>query len=268
MRVLVVDRKALLRDSLAALVRAHIAGLEILTQATVADAAPLMGQVPLGLLILEAEQAAGDQLLAAVRLVHPGWRVVLLGGTAPRSRTSGVEAHLGTDADSAMVIAEIRRLVGAWSAQPVRPAADSEPAVRPERPEPPAPWAEIPRPADRALPTRPLTRRQQDVLNLLAQGRSTKDIARTLDLGIGTIKAHLDGLYRTLGVHNRVAAVARVQQFVQIVNGALAPEPRARVAEAAAVAVDNVIRLDKRAGHRPVPSSDEAAAARSSTAAG
>ena len=54
-----------------------------------------------------------------------------------------------------------------------------------------------------------LTERQKDVLRLLAEGRSTKDIARTLELGVGTVKVHLSAVYRTLGAHSRMEAVIR-----------------------------------------------------------
>jgi DNA-binding NarL/FixJ family response regulator len=53
-----------------------------------------------------------------------------------------------------------------------------------------------------------LTPRQRDVLGLLIEGRSNKEIARALDLGQGTVKIHLAALFRHLGVHNRAAAVA------------------------------------------------------------
>jgi DNA-binding NarL/FixJ family response regulator len=54
-----------------------------------------------------------------------------------------------------------------------------------------------------------LTARQRDVLTLLVDGRSTKDIAKNLNLGIGTVKVHLAGIYRALAVRNRAEAVAR-----------------------------------------------------------
>ena len=57
-----------------------------------------------------------------------------------------------------------------------------------------------------------LTPRQHDVLELLVQGRSNKEIARQLDLGEGTVKIHLAALFRNLGVRNRsMAAVAGAQ---------------------------------------------------------
>lgn len=53
-----------------------------------------------------------------------------------------------------------------------------------------------------------LTRRQRDVLTLLVQGKSNKEIARTLNIGEGTVKVHVAALFRILGVHTRSGVVA------------------------------------------------------------
>ena len=53
-----------------------------------------------------------------------------------------------------------------------------------------------------------LTPRQWDVLEMLVEGKSNKEIARALQLGPGTIKVHLAALVRNLGVANRAAAAA------------------------------------------------------------
>jgi DNA-binding NarL/FixJ family response regulator len=46
------------------------------------------------------------------------------------------------------------------------------------------------------------------VLELIVQGQSNKEIARTLGLGEGTVKIHLAALFRNLGVANRASAAA------------------------------------------------------------
>jgi PAS domain S-box-containing protein len=53
-----------------------------------------------------------------------------------------------------------------------------------------------------------LTPRQVEVLRLLEQGRSTKQIAAELHLSTETVKHHTRNLFRTLGVHSRLEAVA------------------------------------------------------------
>jgi DNA-binding NarL/FixJ family response regulator len=62
-------------------------------------------------------------------------------------------------------------------------------------------------------PLRPglgLSARQEDVSRLMAQGKSNKEIAQALGLAENTIKVHVHALYRSLGTHNRVLAVAAV----------------------------------------------------------
>ena len=56
-----------------------------------------------------------------------------------------------------------------------------------------------------------LTRRQIDVLKLVAQGLSNKEIARTLGLAPSTVKTHLENLLQTLGVANRTEAASQAR---------------------------------------------------------
>jgi PAS domain S-box-containing protein len=58
----------------------------------------------------------------------------------------------------------------------------------------------------------PLTKRQEDVLELLARGRSTKQIAATLHLSRETVRNHVRGLLSALGAHSRIEAVAEARR--------------------------------------------------------
>jgi len=51
--------------------------------------------------------------------------------------------------------------------------------------------------------------RQIQVMRLLSEGKSVKEIARHLNLGLGTIKVHLSLAYSSLGARNRVEAINR-----------------------------------------------------------
>jgi len=53
-----------------------------------------------------------------------------------------------------------------------------------------------------------LTPRQVEVLRLLEQGRSTKQIAAELHLSTETVRNHIRHLFRALGVNTRLEAVA------------------------------------------------------------
>jgi DNA-binding NarL/FixJ family response regulator len=52
----------------------------------------------------------------------------------------------------------------------------------------------------------PLTDREVEVLRLLGQGLTNKDIAQTLTLSVRTIDAHLRGIFAKLDVHSRTEA--------------------------------------------------------------
>lgn len=51
-----------------------------------------------------------------------------------------------------------------------------------------------------------LTRRQQQVLDLISQGCSNKQIADKLHMSEGTVKIHCMAIFRELGVNNRTQA--------------------------------------------------------------
>jgi DNA-binding NarL/FixJ family response regulator len=75
---------------------------------------------------------------------------------------------------------------------------------------------------------RKLTRRQLDLLPLLAAGKSNKEIARALKIAEGTVKIHASSLLRVLGARNRteVAVIAVRSSFSrQAAHGVAEPEP-------------------------------------------
>jgi two-component system, NarL family, response regulator LiaR len=58
----------------------------------------------------------------------------------------------------------------------------------------------------RSAPIEPLTEREVEVLRLLAQGLTNKDIAQTLILSVRTIDAHLRSIFGKLNVRSRTEA--------------------------------------------------------------
>jgi two-component system nitrate/nitrite response regulator NarL len=60
----------------------------------------------------------------------------------------------------------------------------------------------------RALAGEPLSAREREILELLAEGASAPEIARRLYLSPATVKTHLHNVYEKLGVSERAAAVA------------------------------------------------------------
>ncbi len=58
-----------------------------------------------------------------------------------------------------------------------------------------------------AMPHQELTRRQHEILEMLVQGKSNRDIAAVLGLSENTVKVHLGSIFQKLGVHSRTEAL-------------------------------------------------------------
>lgn len=58
-----------------------------------------------------------------------------------------------------------------------------------------------------------LTERQLDVLRLIVEGKSNKEIARALHLAHATVKVHLAAIFRALEVENRTQAAIAAERF-------------------------------------------------------
>jgi LuxR family transcriptional regulator, maltose regulon positive regulatory protein len=61
-----------------------------------------------------------------------------------------------------------------------------------------------------------LSRRQRDVLRLVAAGRSNVEIADELFISVNTVKFHLRSIFRQLGIANRVQAA---QRYAELTSG-------------------------------------------------
>ena len=85
----------------------------------------------------------------------------------------------------------IEQLLRAFAAQP------SSPQPQPAKP-----------PTAQAGMIEPLTRREQQVLELLAQRMTAQEIAQKLVLSDQTVKRHRANVYQKLGVHSRRDAIA------------------------------------------------------------
>ena len=51
----------------------------------------------------------------------------------------------------------------------------------------------------------PLTTRERQIVRIMAEGLTNKEMALRLGLAAGTVKVHLHRIYRKLGIANRTA---------------------------------------------------------------
>jgi len=62
-------------------------------------------------------------------------------------------------------------------------------------------------------PVEPLTAREQQVLRLLMQGKTNREIARELIISPGTVKVHVEHIIAKLGVSDRTQAAVRALEL-------------------------------------------------------
>jgi non-specific serine/threonine protein kinase len=95
-------------------------------------------------------------------------------------------------------------------------ALRSEPAPA----EKPAPGEEPAPPSAPSDGTQILTRREREVAELIATGRSNREIAETLVVSVKTVETHVEHIFRKLGVQNRAEVAVWAAQH------GLLPAPR------------------------------------------
>ena len=83
--------------------------------------------------------------------------------------------------------------------------------------------------ADQPL-VEPLTRREREILALLALGLSGPEIASELTLAVNSIKWYLKQIYSKLGVNSRQQAVARARELSLLGSAGPAPTPEVKPA--------------------------------------
>jgi two-component system, NarL family, nitrate/nitrite response regulator NarL len=139
----------------------------------------------------------GPEVARALEQTGVGTRVLFIsahddGATVHRALSCGGNGFLSKDAGSK----EIRRaIVGVMRGEVVLAPAAGQRLT-----------AELRR--QRLPEAPPLTEREQQMLERIAEGRSVAEIAADLHLGHATVKTHLRSLYAKLEVSERAAAVA------------------------------------------------------------
>lgn len=69
------------------------------------------------------------------------------------------------------------------------------------------------RPPEAQALIEPLSDRELQVLQLLAAGKSNREIAGELFISVGTVKRHVHNIYQKLGVGNRIQAAAMAEEI-------------------------------------------------------
>jgi DNA-binding NarL/FixJ family response regulator len=204
-RILIVDDHEIFRGGLRYLLRDRLESAEVLEAGTLDEALARMSEDPAPRLVLLDLRLPGVENTEAIAALKEGWPetpVLVVSGSEDRDDAlaclaAGANGFAPKSLSADEMIAAARYvLAGGVYAPALLLRHGAQPRGHA---------------GDHARPSGRLTQRQSDVLDALLTGASTKDICRRLDLAEGTVKIHLAGLYRALGVRTRAEAIAKVK---------------------------------------------------------
>jgi DNA-binding NarL/FixJ family response regulator len=205
-KVLIVDDHALVRRGMGHVVRECFTDAEVMEAANASEAVALMAStkaVDIALVDVRMPDADGLELLHEMKEKWPEVPVIMLTSFdhahyVRRALAEGAAGYMLKDATPEDLEQAINvALSGGGNVlsprviQNLFDAVDGGPGENGHAP---------------ARTTGSLTQRETDILALLAEGKSNRDISRALFLSEKTVKAHLAAIFRKMGVTNRTQA--------------------------------------------------------------
>jgi DNA-binding NarL/FixJ family response regulator len=192
-RLLIADDHALMLEAIR-LALEHEPEFEIVGQAeSGSQLLPLVHQTEPDLVLLDLLMPGIDGLtcIKVLRKRFPWVRIVVLSAqesdeVVEATLRAGADAYVVKSVDPAVLASALRQAI---DKRATRPVGRAEGRLHP------------------AVEERGLTARELDVLRALAEGKSNKEIARTLWVAEQTVKFHLTSIYRKLQVQSRTQAV-------------------------------------------------------------
>jgi DNA-binding NarL/FixJ family response regulator len=187
LQVLVIEDHPLFQQALVQLLRSTLGAEALLANDAEQGLATLRAQTDIELVVMDLGLPGalkGSAAVTAVRLAHPEMPILVVSGsddpdTVQSALAAGADAYIIKTASMDAFGQTLRQLVGNGS------------EVSQHR----------------------LTDRQREILRLLCEGLSNKEIGRKLDLSDATVKMHMTAVLRALGVSTRTQAALSARKL-------------------------------------------------------
>lgn len=200
-KILIVEDHALVREAMAQSLSRLEPGVECVEAATGDEALAVLEARPdldLAVIDLMLPDVNGFALLGILGKRFPALPAIVVSAmdddaSVRRALKAGASGFVSKASSGEVLLRAVREVLDGGVPTPVRSASGAAPA-------------DGKAPAERFG----LTTAQARVLELLAGGRSNREIAELLGLTEGTVKVHMTAIYRALGVSSRSQALVAI----------------------------------------------------------
>jgi RNA polymerase sigma factor (sigma-70 family) len=200
-RILLIEDQPVFRDAFETLLRSSVNPTELVSVGSLAELSELLASgthiFECAFVDLHLPDATDSQALLAVQETMPDLPLVVMTGYASdplRRRCLGLGAFdlLNKNWDHATLVDRIKQIFDSIASN------DSDEANEALR---------------GPVTLLSLSPRQRDVMSLLLQGKSNREISRQLEITEGTVKTHVTRVLRVLQVTTRSEAIAQYSQL-------------------------------------------------------
>lgn len=205
MRALVADDHELFRTGIRQLLERRFAATLVVEAGSLTEAVQKRAEIiPADLLVFDLNMPGVQDVdsIAALRDTFSAGKIVIMSASEGRAEVggalaAGIDGYVPKSLGFAETAEALERVLSGHIYVPRLPLRGA-----PEKPSATSTMAML---------SQELTERQQQVLEELVTGKSSKQIARALDIAEGTVKVHLAAIFRLLDVNSRSEAIARVR---------------------------------------------------------
>ena len=207
MKVLIADEQSLFRDGLTLRLKEINQNIDILQSSSLTEMLQILSAEPnTDILILDIDLAgfSAEETIKNIQNISPSAKIIAISSSEDAHNVKnilslGAIGYIPKRSDSNILSGALKLILdGGTYIPPVMLKTDS-----------------ISKSTSPTLPPlkKNLTNRQSQVLDLIAQGKSNKQIAYDMGVSEATVKLHINALLRSLKVNNRTQAVITAQKM-------------------------------------------------------
>ena len=206
MKVLITDEQSLFRDGLSLRLKQINQDINILQSANLIEMQKLLSKEPdIDILILDIDLAelSATEVINKIKTTAPNTKIVAISASEDTRNirkilSNGVKGYIPKKSDSNNLSGALKLILDGGTYIPLAMLENN---------------IDYNKNIQQHSLKKNLTNRQSQVLDLIAQGKSNKQIAYDMGVSEATVKLHINALLRSLKVNNRSQAVITAQKL-------------------------------------------------------